>query len=203
MKRTSAIAGAILCIFLFATLSCKKNDSSGSSGSGGCQNNGYIKFLKVGNKWNYNYLDFFSADTSMTMEITSEPSSGVFVTTLTGGGYVVSATGNKRYTQECNDWMLVNPAIAPTAADKTYKLNRQLNDTWTTIPGNITTITNSYTVIGKNVPVTVPAGTFTCDVFAYNQQGTFNTDTIYFSNEVGYIKYVGFLYEYELKSKNF
>ena len=79
---------------------------------------------------------------------------------------------------------------------------RVLGDTWTYYdPQNASF--NDYTVYQKNVSLTVAAGTFTCDVLTFNQQGTFNTDTIWWNNSVGWVKYSGVFLDYSLTAKNF
>jgi len=190
----------LLAIMIMATATfsaCKKDDKKTTPVPESCTNNGYLKFLKTGNKMEYNYLDLATDDTTLTIEYGAQASDGSYKMLLTGGGSFTSGNPT-RYIKECNDWLVVSTSPAPTyATNKTYPLIRKPGDKWT-VSG-----VNNYTVVATGVSVTTDAGTFICDKFAYNQTGTFNTDTIYFSNEYGYIKYEGFLLEYSLKSKNF
>ena len=184
-------------ILSMATLnSCKKEEKKTTKES--CTNSGNLKYLKVGNKWVYNYAELsLSEDTLATLEITSFTSGDAYKIDITGGGTFFGANRN-RYVKECNDWFLVNPSGDPGFAnDKSYPLIRKAGDKWT-IAGS-----NNYEVLATGVSVKTEAGTFICDKITYAQSGAFNVDTIYYSNEVGWIKYVGFLFEYDLKSKNF
>jgi hypothetical protein len=187
---------AILCFLsIISFVACKKEDKSPSSES--CTNNGYLKFLKVGHKLTYNYSDISTDDSLLTMEITSITSGDAYKYDLTGGG-TFTGTYKNRYIKECNDWMLVNVSTDPTSAsDKTYPTARKTGDKWTV------GTTNNYLVVATGVSITTDAGIFICDKIAYNQTGAFNTDTIYYSNDIGWVKYDGWLMEYSLKSKNF
>jgi hypothetical protein len=187
-KITLSIITTVSIIFLIS--SCKKDDNNS------CSNNNYMKFLKVGNYWSYNLFDALTSEDSIGMKIESQPSAGTYFMKIYGAGTPVQIGGDKRYMKECNDWFMVDPTSEPDDNDKVYPAVRSLNQTWTV--GNST-----YVVVGKDVSVTVPAGTFTADKLTFHSAGTINTDTIWFSNDVGYIKYVGLVYDYELRSKNF
>jgi hypothetical protein len=174
--------------------SCKKEDKgSGES----CTNNGHSKFLKVGNKLVYQYDELFSEDTMMILEAIGTTSGGATEFNITGGGAFGGAQ-KKRFMKECNDWLLITTTGEPKSSDsRTYKLVRTAGDTWDAA------VISHYTVLEKDVTVTTPAGNFVCDKILYTQDGAFNTDTLYYSNEVGTVKYIGFIAEYQLKSKNF
>lgn len=175
-------------------LSCKK--SSSSDNNGGCTNNGKFTFLKTGNKLVYEYSDLLSADTLLTFDIGAKSSAGSYLVNLTGGGYLVSSGGDKRYMKECNDWLLIGVTGEPTDSSKEFPATRALGQTWTMNGA-------TFKVVASNVPVVTPAGTFNADKITYYQANAFNTDTIYFNNSIGYIKYDGFIDNYTLKSKNF
>ncbi|PZF74184.1 hypothetical protein [Taibaiella soli] len=169
------------------------NNGNGGNTSGSCTNNGLAKFLKVGNKLVYDYSEVYTDDSVFTMEVTGTTSAGSYQFALTGGGQVF-ASAPARVMRECNDWVKVSASGEPT--NLTYKLNRAQGDSW--VVGSST-----YTVVEKNVTVSTPAGNFVCDKLSYYTPGTINTDTIYYNNDIGQVKYDGLLYEYTLRSKNF
>lgn len=181
---------------------CHKDDNNntspsnnGGNNSGTCTNNGLAKFLKVGNKCVYDYSEVYSDDSVLTLEVTGQTSGGAYQYSISGGGQIFAQGGNTRNMKECNDWVSVSITGEPTT--KTYKLNRALGDTWTV--NNV----NTYTVVAKNVTVSTPAGNFVCDKLTYYTAGAFNTDTIYYSNDIGEVKYDGLFDEFTLRSKNF
>ena len=188
---------ALLLVAGFLTIgiwSCKKDDSGPS-----CTSTSNFKYLKVGNWMSYDYSDLGSNDDSLRMEVQSQPSAGTYLTKLIGGGVSVQSTSDKRYTKECSDWLYVSAAGEPDLnTNKVFPANRTLNQSWA-----VNNNSSTYTVVGKDVSITVPAGTFTCDKLTYHSTGTINTDTIWFSNDIGYIKYDGLLFWYELRAKNF
>lgn len=189
---------SICLLGITAIVSCKKEDDKKTTPKETCTNNGYLKFLNVGNKWNYSYWEFSSSeDTFISYSISSQTSAGSYKFDISGGGTLAGAY-KTRYIKECNDWMLVNTSNDPTNADdKSYPAIRKTGDKWTV------GTTNNYTVVETGVSVTTPAGTFKCDKIAYAQTGAFNVDTIFYSNDIGWIKYDGWFMGYELTSKNF
>ena len=104
------------------------------------------------------------------------------------------------YSKECGGWLYQSPSQTLTANHKYRKSNTVVGDTWSSTNGATTA---TYVVIAKNVSVTVPAGTFLCDKITYHQTGTSNTDTMYFNNSVGDVKYLGTGFNYSLKTKNY
>lgn len=69
---------------------------------------------------------------------------------------------------------------------KIYKLNASLGESWTHTQSDGDIVT--HTVISVDSTITVPAGTFTCKVFSYENSGTINTSYVFWDDEVGQIK---------------
>jgi len=197
IKNTGIRITAVLLALSGLLASCKKEGKDGPGGDS-CTNNGHTKYLKVGNKLEYEYAEFsLSEDTSMTLECVGKKGDS-YEFHITGGGQWGSAGGGKRFMKECNDWLLINEANEPVSpGNRTYQLVRKNGDTWTA------SSVSQYTVVQKDVSVNTRAGTFICDKITFHLEGAFNTDTIYYSNDIGTVKYDGFAMEYELKSKNF
>ena len=152
-----------------------------------------MTFLTNGHILTYDFT-YFGTTITLTHTIKSYGTKGEFKTILNS-----SAFNDSVYSKECGGWLRRSPKYPLLNTYKYRKSATAVNDAWTYTDASTTV---NYVVVAKNVSVTVPAGTFVCDKITYHQIGTSNTDTIYFNNTVGDVKYVG-LIEYKLKSKNF
>ena len=182
-----AVSGSII------LASCQKAETLPS----GCVDNGAMSFLKVGNELVYDYTDIATLDDELIITVSGKTEDGAYILDLTEGGAYVETTGDTRYMRECDEWLLIDAEQDPTSSDRGFPVNRTIDQTW--MEGQA----GQYKVIEKNVAVSVQAGTFTCDVIRFEPTNTFDTITIYFNNQVGYVKYDGLQTQYELKSKNF
>lgn len=112
--------------------SCKKDDSSDAVNTTNPTSitplqNATFEFLKVGNKWTYDYSTIFN-DGTMTIEVISAANNKYRVSQIMDGGTPYSA-----------DWYVEggylkarNVGSADTNAKILYKANSTINDTWTT-----------------------------------------------------------------------
>ncbi len=153
--------------------SCSSEDDSNDSGNS-CDST--IPFLQKGMTYNYaingsnNSVIAIGDCSENGFEVTrtSPIGNGVDIWRQNGEFLEVDSNGNIDY------WA------------KTYKLNASLGDSWThTQPdGDIVT----HTVISVDSTITVPAGTFTCKVFSYENTGTINTSYTFWDDTIGQIK---------------
>jgi hypothetical protein len=182
----------VMCVILFA--SCKKNNTSSSA----CDNT--FTFLKNGSALTYS-VDFLGDTSTSIVTYTSTSNASVFLQTISD----VTDTqfnGQKVYLQGCNGWLTQSYTMNVNDTGYFIKEKRSVGDAWKYYDPTYQDI-NDYTVAQTNVSVKVPAGIFTCDQILYYQEGTFNTDTIWWNNSYGTIKYSGALLAQQLIAKNY
>ena len=185
-------------IFLSALLftsSCHDEDNEANGCMGGTFN-----FLTVGNHWESSFSgSLFSSDTLLMATVLEETEPGIFkLRTYSEPNNHLDAT---YYLQDCGDFLLRSATLPIRQEDKYMKGTRSVGDSWQ-YTDRATNIVSNYQVLAKNVSITTPLGTFTCDRISYYQEGSFNTDTMYINNDYLFIKYDGII-QYELISKNF
>jgi len=195
----------ILLLLVIATNSCKKNDDDSNIPSN-CTN--ITGWLKNGHQFVYvNEPILFFADTLTTT--IEEVSAGVFKGTnvFDDGSTYPSFSG---YTKPCGNDIYSAADVAMSNASVTYHVDGNINDTWSSVATSLGgyKVTNTYKITGKNISVTVPAGTFSClkinVVSVSTQPGALTVITdIYLNNESGMIKTDGNTTHYELARKNF
>jgi hypothetical protein len=176
-------------------ISCKK-DSDAPSG-GACSHG--FGFLKDGASLTYDYSTLFTPNSTVTISFDSI-SAGVFSETIRDVSN--STVLGTRYMKGCNGWLLNDIVQNVSDTLKYMKESRALGEEWVYFDPQFMNY-NDYKVFKKDVSVTVPAGTFTCDEILYTQRGAINTDTLWWNNTYSFIKYSGLLFSYELKGKNF
>ncbi len=188
----------LLCLAVLATAfsACKK-DNTTANGHSNCTNT--FPYVAAGHSLRYAITFTFSDDTVLTVTFANTSTSGVYQATNVSDQGNYNATG---YLQPCSGKLYDGSSIADVQTTANYERvsSGSTGDAWTETVGQSV---YEYAILGTNVPVTVPAGTFTCTKMTYHQRNTFNTDTIYFSPAAGDVKYDGFLLSYELESKNF
>lgn len=188
-----------LCL-VFALTGCSKDDDeqpTPSSNNPPPNTNATFPFLKAGNQLQYSFQSIFITDTAFSVNFTAD--GNAFKNTQT---FLPSASVGITWLKECTGNLALSGSSASVdCANIFFKGNRVVGDSWTftTSSGN----TATHAVVAKNVSVTVPAGTFICDKMTYSTVGGFNTDTLYFNNDVSFVKYEGLIGNYQLKSKNF
>ncbi len=153
-----------------------------------------MSFLSNGHQLVYDFT-YFGTTIPLTHTIKSYGSKGEFKTILSS-----ALINDSVYSKECNGWLYRSPRYPLLNTYKFRKSATALNDAWTYTDA---AVTENYLVVAKNISVTVSAGTFICDKITYKKNGTSTTDTIYFNNQVGDVKYINAGFEYKLKSKNF
>lgn len=189
-------ATALLLTSLLATISaCTKSSSSNNTTS--CTND--FAYVANNHQLVYDASSAFYPDTAITTSYSTTTTTDVYKVS------VVSSDGNinqAAYLRPCTGKLFEGNTASAAASSTMYgrKSTTTVGETWSTTSG---TTTYNYKVVAKNVTVVVPAGTFTCDKITYNEAGTINTDTIYYSPAIGDVKYDGVLLSYDLRSKNF
>ena len=153
--------------------SCSSNDDSSGSQST-CDST--IPFLLEGRVMNYEFNG--SSGTSITVGSCDETGfsidritplgNGIDIWRQNGGFLEADSNGNGDY------WA------------KIYKINATLGESWTHTQADGDIVT--HTVISVDSTITVPAGTFTCKVFSYENSGTANTSYVFWDDAVGNIK---------------
>jgi hypothetical protein len=143
--------------------------------------------------------NLFLPDTGQDVTYSSSTASDVYMATS------VSDQGSLNYTDyfhPCNNNLYIGTTVsaAQTSTQVDQVSNSMLNSSWTE---NFNSTISNYKVIAKNVSVTVPAGTFSCDKITYQQNGAANVDTIFWNSSVGNVKYNGVFLAYEALYKNF
>ncbi len=199
MKKLSSAALAFAFIAaLFSFSACKKDVTSNCT-----DGSANYPYLAVGHTFTYYTLVFGSEDT-ITYTITGSPSAGSYAVDAASSngnnaGYFVDA-----YWHACSkDYYVSNTTDYNQFGHWTMSLDANVGDTWTRSQnGN----TFNYKLLSKTAGVTTYwfGQTFTnCYQYTFNQQGTFNVDTVYFKPDKGLVYYDGSLANYELLSTNF
>ncbi|MEM9545975.1 MAG: hypothetical protein AAGA77_08375 [Bacteroidota bacterium] len=184
-------------LFIVTITSCSDADSN-------CNVNNF-KFLQDGNELTYEFAGFaclFSDRLKVSYFAGEENGFVITNECFLSGSEEFSTEFARVPIHECSGDLYALDAEGKFMTDNfRYKGNRSLGDTWTNIDEN--NVSATYTVLEKDISVEVPEGTHICDMISYAQEGAFNVDTIYFNNEVGFVKYSGILQEYALLEKNF
>ncbi len=190
MKQLTKLSSLLLCLLMINA--CGKDE-------GICANGSNFTYLNVGNKWTYNLEVFLSEPETFELEVGEELESDVFridyttTSPLFPEEAIWAACGSNISVIES----LEEPDLTTNII---IKNDPTVGEIWS---GTSAGGSGTFEVIEKNVAVTTPAGTFSCNKISVNVSGTFNVDTIYQSAEAGLIKYDGLLLSYELISKNF
>lgn len=192
----------ITLVFLAAllTFSACKKDNNGDSNCGATDE---FPFMATGHELTYAYDEFLGNSGTYTQTFGEQDANGNFKITITGDPKPLVLEGvDFFYYRACGDKFLSSLTPDSGADNWQYKANAQAGDSWTyAIDGGGTA---NYKVIQTGLTVTTLAGDFPdCAKITYYQTGAFNTDTVYWSDAIGWVRYDGFLFAYELKSKNF
>lgn len=187
-------------VLFFAAIlvsSCEKSNSTTCDSS-------RFPFLQTGHRLTYSIYGFLSG--SFTPEdyvfnIGSKDANDNYLLTFDPNPNLSSALLTPQYRRACGSKLSAGAVPVLDDANCSMDLDVAAGGSWTKQGTN--GITTTYRVIADNVPITVQAGTYNCKVLTYRQTGGINTDSIFWNNQVGYVKYVGLGVAYELKSKNF
>jgi len=202
MNKSLRTYSLVLIGIIASLMSCKKDEDTTpttpatQTTSTACSNS--FSFLHVGDSLTYDIV-ILGTPYVATYTILSSPSLNVYKMQVMLSG---TSTPNIRYYQGCDGWLRNDTDAAVHDTLHYMKENRVMGDSWNYYDPEYDTY-NQYTVAEKNVSVATAAGTFTCDKMLFYQQGTINTDTLWWSNAVGTIKYSGTLFDYVLTWKNF
>lgn len=185
-------------LITFMVSSCKKEDTSVPEPEANpitidtCGTR-YFTYLANGHVKVYDY-SHNGTTFEVTTTISDFGSNGEFKTL-----YSSTVWNGFSYEKECGGWLYESSTYPIPVTRKNRKALTHLNETWTDYDS---TLMSDINVIAKNVSVTVPAGTFSCDILTVHQHGAPSTDTIFYNNSLGNIKCIC-NFNYELKSKNF
>jgi hypothetical protein len=158
-------------------------------------------FLEVGNQLMYYYEpSIFGGEDTVTLTVESQGNDGNYKMVFTSVN--IAVLNSTAYYFACND--RIYAGSSPVSTNNSYFLSTDANvgDSWTRAATSGGTIVE-HSLLSKTETLVLPAGTFdNVWKITYHQQGTVNTDTIYWRHDIGYVKYSGWL-RYHLLSKNF
>ncbi|WMI69156.1 hypothetical protein [Mangrovimonas sp. YM274] len=171
----------LLAISLFFNCSTDDGDSSATSN---CETD--IPFLQEGNSWTYQMtvFGFENGEASMT------------VGQCNGAGYEVERvvpnlstgqleTGTDLWMQD-GDYLINEVGNGSGTLAEIYKKNVSVGDVWTYTRGDGHTVTHE--VVAVDSLITVPAGTFSCNVFKHTTTSAFNETFVCWNDDFGNIK---------------
>ena len=181
----------ILFIGLYFLSGCSKDDDSNDNGSFDCL------FLEVGNKWTYDYSEFFGSDT-LIIEIVSE-SNGVYE--------VFQRAGNNSKTEY---WYtdgaflkVYSQGEQKSGARRIFKCGAAVGDTWTEDSQSTPGGTITYEVIGLGNSIATQDRVYNdCVKIELNFSYASNTQYNYWSPDFGQVYQDGFV-SLDLIEKNF
>jgi hypothetical protein len=190
-------------LFLILLVSCKKNNpkvvsNNTDTTTTACTNS--FTFLTNGDSLTYNIVLFGTPSTSI-VSYKSTSNAGTFVQKISDPTDPIF-DNQVVYMRGCNGWLTTSSTTTVNDTSYFMKEIRSVGNSWKNYDSTGPYIYD-YTVAQINISTTVPAGTFTCDKILYNEEGTINTDTIWWNNKYGTIKYAGVLLSQELISKNY
>ena len=199
MKHSFQKITLFACATILAFSACKK-DNNGNDDCGAADK---FPFMVTGHQLTYSYDEFLGSSGDYTQTYGEQDANGNFKVTFAGSPLPTSLSGiDVFYYRACGDKFLTGITSESGSDNWQYKANAQAGESWThAIDGGGSA---TYSVLEDGLTVNTLAGAIPdCAKITYNQAGTFNTDTIYWSDQVGWVKYEGFLLTYELKAKNF
>lgn len=166
-------------------------------------------WLKPGHQWVYAfYSPMVYADT-IRLTVNGEVRSGVYEVSTVADDTTVYAV-SKRYMQPCGNDIYISSLESMQVAFVTYKVDGDVGEKWQysfpTSRGFVSTTASE--IVGKDVPVDVPAGTFNClhiheEISSTDPTALTQTSDYYIDNEYGLIRVVTSTDEYTLVRKNY
>lgn len=201
MKQSFQKITLFIAFVLLIVSACKKADSN--NGNDDCGAADSFPFMATGHEITYSYEEFLGQSGEYTHTYGEQDANGNFKITLTGTPKPSALTGiDYFYYRACGDKFLGGLTSESGSNNWQYKANAQAGESWSHNIGGGGTA--NYNVLETGLTVNTLGGDIPdCAKITYNQVGTINTDTIYWCDQVGWVKYDGFLFSYELKSKNF
>lgn len=179
-------------LVLALVFSCSSDDDSSGS-QNACDFD--IPFIVEGNKWTMNVTQFGFDAGQITNELMTCGESGMEVLITAPNG---SLTNN--WKQEGGYlWTDANDAVDDY--NRFYKINAVLGDVFEYTRNDGTVSTTE--VIAIDSTITVPAGTFVCDVYKKTSTSVINETFTMWNHEVGQIKSDSGFSKFELDSYNF
>lgn len=178
--------------------SCKKDN--GNDDCGGPNPN--FPFMETGHSITFAYDELFGSSGDVTYTYGDQNADGSFNVSVSGTPKPAALAGiDNFFYKACGDKFYTGIETIAGGDNWQYKANAKAGESWThKFDGGQAT----YTVLEDGLTVSTIAGDIpNCAKITYQQALTFNTDTVYWSDQIGWVKYDGFLLSYELKSKNF
>jgi hypothetical protein len=188
-------------IALMMLSACKKADNSDDTDN--CGPADEFPFMVTGHELTYTYEEFLGGSGDYTHTYGEQDSDGNFKISLSGNPKPSALTDiDFFYYRACGNKFLGGLTPGSGSSNWQYKANAQVGEYWTHAIEGGGTVT--FKVLETGLTVSTIAGAIPdCAKITYNQTGAPNTDTIFWSDQVGWVKYDGVSFDYELKLKNF
>ena len=174
--------------------SCSSDDDSNGS-QNACDFD--IPFMVEGNKWTMNATQFGFDAGQVENELIGCGNSGMEVLITTPNGNI----SNNWKQEDGYLWTDANDAADNDGYNRVYKINAELGDVFTYTKNDGTVSTTE--VIEIDAVITVPAGTFVCDVYKKTSTSVINETLLMWNHEVGQIKTDSGFVIFELDSYDF
>jgi hypothetical protein len=198
-----AILKTFSILALFVLASCKKDNKLPAD----CSN--LTGWLKTGHQWVYEFQSPFVIADTITLTVNGEIDPGVFEISTVADDTTLYAVST-RYMKPCKNDIYISNQRSMAIAFITYKVDGDIGEKWNysypTSRGFTATIASE--IAAKEVPVTVPAGTFSClqiieEITSTDPSALVQYSVYFLNNEHGLIKVVSSTDEYALVRKNY
>lgn len=173
MKITSKVLYTFLALSI---ISCSSSDDSETTGS--CEFD--IPFAVEGNKWTLDVSTFGVSQGQLEVEIGACGSSGLSVVITGPTGSITN-----RWKQE-DGYLWTDANDAENGFNRFYKKNAIVGDVFSYTRNS--GATSEREVIAVDSMITVPAGTFACDVYRIVRSDVINETISMWNHDVGEIK---------------
>jgi hypothetical protein len=201
MKKSFPKIALFAALVLLVVSACKKAESNNDD----CGATDFFPFMATGHEMTYAFEEHFGlgAFGDYTYTYGEQDANGNFKVAVSGNPKPTALTGiDFVYYRACGDKFLGGLSSESGSNNWQYKADAKAGESWSQALANGSTA--NYKVLEAGLTVGTLAGDIpNCAKITYNQAGAPNVDTIYWSDQVGWVKYKGSLFEYELKSKNF
>ncbi|WP_369995320.1 hypothetical protein [Winogradskyella sp.] len=182
----------IVILALLLTFSCSSNDNNNEN-SNSCEFD--IPFVVQGNKWTSNVTTFGFDGGQIENEVMACGDNGLEVVITGPTGSITNI-----WKQE-DGYLWTNANNAVEGFNRFYKINAEVGDVFTYNNNEGALYTTE--VIAVDSTITVPAGTFICDVYKKTSTNVINETFTMWNHDVGQVKSDSGFTVFELASYNF
>jgi len=190
MKHTLKILFAFLALSI---VSCSSDNEPENPSSSSCEFD--IPFVAEGNLWTVNVTTFGSSTVQITNEIIGCEEGGLKVEITGPDGSITN------FWKQEDGYLWTDANNAENGFNRFYKKDASVGETFSYTRNDGTFVTRE--VIAIDSMITVPAGTFVCDVYKRTATNIINENIIMWNHEVGQIKSDSGFSVSELASYNF